>query len=77
VDGDDAKDVVLARDDERLEPLALVNEVGHRVEQGGVGPLEGERVDLPGSDDHELGQVDRIRALAQDPALRAALATGH
>ncbi len=74
VDRHDAEDVVMAGQHDRLEAVAVGDQVRHPVEQRAVAVLEGEPVHVALGDHHELGEVDRVRAFAQDPPLRAALA---
>ena len=78
VDGDDPAQVVLVADHDRREALDLAEMLAHRVDRlalRGVVELVVERA-LLGEDD-ELGEVEGVRALAQDRALGALLAAGR
>ncbi len=74
MDGDDADLVGRILDHHRGEALALLDQALHLGEQLLVAAIEHQSVDMLARDDHELGEVYGIGALAQDRALRALLA---
>ncbi len=73
---DDADRVFTVADDNRVKTVALGNDIGHFLEQRGVGIVKLDAVDAVVGDNDELCQVERVGALAQDLALRAFLAAG-
>ncbi len=76
MDGDHADLVVGVLDHHRLEAAARLDDFRHLVEQGRVGAVQAQGEGLVLGHHHELRQVDGVRALAQDLALRALLAAG-
>ena len=76
VHGDDAEHVVRAADDDRGEALALADDLRHALEDAFLGALERQVEEPLLGDHHELCEVHGVCALAQDLALRAALAAG-
>ncbi len=62
-------------DHHRVEAGALSDHALHLGEQVAVVHLQHQAVDMLARDDHELGEVDGIGALAQDRALRPLLST--
>ena len=76
VDGDDADGVLRVLDHHGLEAAALLDDVGHLGQQRRLLAVEGEGEGAVPRDDDELGEVQRIGALAQHTALRTLLAAG-
>jgi hypothetical protein len=70
----DADEVVRPLDDHGGEAAALADDGGHLADLRVLLAIDREKVDLVVRDDDELREVDGVRALAQDLALRAALA---
>ncbi len=63
-------------DHHRLEAAALLNHFRHLGQQRDLLAIQAEREGAVAGDHDELGEVQRIGALAQDLALRALLAAG-
>jgi hypothetical protein len=70
VDRDDPHLVVVALDDLGTEAVALGDQRRHAREDLGLGPVELQREHLVRRQHDELREVDRVRALAEDRALR-------
>jgi hypothetical protein len=74
MDGDHADLVVGVADHDGLEAAALLDHLGHLVEQGRVGLVQHQGEGLVLGHHHELGEIDGVGALAQDAPLRPLLA---
>ena len=74
MDGDDADHVELRIDDDRLERVAFVEQLGHAADDVGIGIDAIDRIGAVGGEHDELREIDRVSALAQDLALRTLLA---
>jgi hypothetical protein len=72
----DADDIVRPLDHDRLEAIALGDDVGHPLERLRFGGLERKKIDALGRDDDELDEIQRVCAFSKDLPLRPTLATG-